>query len=132
MKKWFSLVGLAAVSLLMAGCSSGQQLLSITISPASAVFGGPGAGQGIQLTALGTYTHPPATKDLTSQVTWKSVIPTVANVSGTGLLTAGDNCGVTGITASLVTNQPTGNIVIGTMTATVDGPSSENCPTTPI
>lgn len=136
MKKWFVLVGVCCITLSSLSCSSGQQLLTITVSPASAIFGSPvpaGIGQnGIQLTAIGTYVHPPATKDLTNQVTWKSAIPAVANVSSTGLLTAGPSCGVAGISASLLTNQPTGNVVIGTMTATVDGPADENCPTTQI
>jgi hypothetical protein len=127
---------LAAVAALMPSCGSSQQLLTITISPATAVFGAPvpaGIGQnGIQLQALGTYAHPPATKDLTDQVTWKSAIPAVAIVNSTGLLTAGPNCGVTGITATMLTNKPTGNIVQGTMTATVDGPSTENCPNAPL
>jgi len=135
-RKWLSLVALAAFAGLVPSCGSNQQLITITISPATAVFGAPvpaGIGQnGIQLQALGTYVHPPATKDLTDQVTWKSAIPAVAIVNATGLLTAGPNCGVTGISATLLTNQPTGNIVQGAMTATVNGPASENCPNAPL
>jgi len=135
-RKWLALIAIAAAALPIPGCGSSQQLLTITVSPTTATFGSAvpaGVGQnGIQLTALGTYAHPPATKDLTNQVTWTSSIPAVANVNATGLLTAGPNCGVAGISASLLTNQPTGNVVIGTMTATVNGPAAEGCPSTPV
>lgn len=136
MKRWMGLLGICLAGLTLLSCSSGQQLISITVTPQTAVFGSPvpvGIPQnGIQLTATGNYSHPPATKDITSQVVWKSNIADVALVDATGKLTAGPGCGVAGITASFQTNDPTGNVVTGSMTATVDGPAADNCPTTPI
>lgn len=86
-----------------------------------------------QLTATGNYTHPPASKDITTQVTWTSSIAGVAVVDSSGQVSpAGIDCGVTNITASLKTNDPTGNIITGTMNVTVDGPVADNCPATPI
>jgi hypothetical protein len=135
MNRLLGLLGVCFAGLTLLSCSSGQQLVSITVTPASAIFGSPvpvGVPQdGIQLMAVGNYAHPPAAKDLTGQVVWKSNIPDVAPVDATGKLTAGPNCGVAGITASFQTNDPTGNVVIGSMTATVDG-TGANCPVLPI
>jgi hypothetical protein len=136
MTKWVALLAVLAAESMVLACGSGQQLVSISVMPSAAIFGSPvpaGVPQtGIQLIAVGTYVHPPATKDLTSQVVWKSNITSVALVDAAGKLTAGPNCGVAGITATLQTESPAGNVVIGNATATVDGPADDNCPTTTI
>jgi len=131
-QKWLGLIAICAAAFPVAGCSSGQQLLSIQVTPATVVFGGVDPALFAQLTATGTYRHPPATKNITDQVTWSSSVTEVAVVSSTGKVTPNTNCGVAGITASLTTNSPSGNVVSGTMSVTVNGPTSEGCPSAPL
>jgi hypothetical protein len=129
-------LGFAAIcvaSILVPGCGSHQRLVAISVTPTTVVFGSANAALTVQLTATGLYQHPPATKDLTTQVTWSSSITGVAVVNSTGLVSpAGSDCGLTGITATFKTNEPTGNIITGTTSVTVDGPAADNCPTAPI
>lgn len=127
--KWVGMVVLGVVAVSSSGCSSGQQLQTITITPSSETFLFPDPSANVQLRALGTYTHPPAQKDLTNMVTWTSNTPQVAVVSTTGLLSpAGTGCGGAVISASITTNSPKDNVVVGTMTATVDNPNVTGCP----
>ena len=128
-------VGLcAAVFLLgaLSACGHEQQLESITIVPAIENFGSTkipvdqDAGLNVQLRALGSYIHPPVTKDITNQVTWSSNTPQMVTVNSTGLITAtGVSCGGTIISATVTTNHSDGNIpskgalVTGTMQANV-------------
>ncbi len=134
--KWFSIVVLVALAGLLLGvnsCGRDQQLESIQVQPSVETFGASNtpvidnAGSQVQLRALGTYIHPPVTKDITNQVTWASNTPQMFTVdSTTGLLTAtGGSCGGTLVSASLTTNTSTGGIsssgavVTGYMTANV-------------
>jgi hypothetical protein len=108
-------------------CGSKQKLVSITVNPTGGiVFGAADPALFAQLTATGTYVHPPATKDITNEVTWTSDVTEVAVVSSTGRVTPNIACGVANVTASLQTSSPKGNVVSGTTTVTVDGPSP--CP----
>lgn len=116
--------------MLIPSCGSKQRLVAINITPTAIVFGSESPALSAQLTALGQYSHPPATKDLTTQVTWSSSIPGVAVVSSSGVVSpAGTECGVATITATYDTNSPTGNLITGTIPVTVDGPVAP-CPTT--
>jgi hypothetical protein len=134
--KWFSIAALiiAATSLLsVSSCGDPQELVGITIQPGSVTFGASNtpvsadAGLTTQLTALGTYVHPPVTKDITSQVTWASSDNQEVTVSSTGLITVtGVVCGPnTLISATLTTNadgsgvSSSGAVVTGSMTASV-------------
>jgi hypothetical protein len=129
MKNWLGLLGICVAGLQFLSCSSGQQLISITITPSAESFLAPDPSANVQLVALGAYAHPPATKDLTDQVTWTSNTPQVAVVNSTGLLSpAGTGCGGAIISATLKTNNPTGNVVVGTMTVTVDDAAVSTCP----
>jgi hypothetical protein len=128
-RNWFSLPLIWAAALFVTGCSSGQQLVGISVTPATVVFGGADPTLFAQLTATGVYVHPPATKDITNQVTWTSNISEVAQVTSTGKVSPNVDCGVTPINASLVTNSPTGNVITGTMSVTVDG-TAPGCPNT--
>lgn len=129
MGKWIGLLGICFAGLTLLSCSSGQQLLSIGITPSAETFLTPDPTGNVQLLALGTYTHPPATKDLTTQVTWTSNTPQVAIVSNTGLLSpSGTGCGGAIISATIKTNNPTNNVVVGTMTVTVDNKADPICP----
>jgi len=127
-----AVAALGSVMLFVPGCGRDQQLVSITIQPSTETFGSSttpvneDAGLNAQLTALGTYIHPPVTKDITSQVTWASNTPQIATVSATGLLTAtGEACGNSLVSATITKNSSdggigsTGAIVTGSMTATV-------------
>lgn len=80
-------------------------------------------GVSAQFKAIGTYTesgHASVTQDITTQVTWSTVIPAVATVSSTGLAT-----GVAPGTTSIIASIPGG---FGNLTATsnivVNAPAS--------
>lgn len=138
-KRWSALVGLFVAVFLLAtlsACGHDQQLESITVIPAVETFGGPkipvsaDAGLNVQLRALGSYIHPPVTKDITNQVTWSSNTPDMVTVNAAGLITAtGTSCGGTIISATVVTNHSDGNIsskgalVTGSMQANVVCPT---------
>ena len=72
-RKWFSIIILVATAICLcsvSSCGFNQHLTSIQVLPPSATFGGVGAA--IQFKALGTYDHPPATKDITATVNWST------------------------------------------------------------
>jgi hypothetical protein len=134
-RKWFSIIALvaAAISLLsVSSCGNKQELVSIAIQPGVETFGASNtpviddAGLNVQLRALGTYVHPPVTKDITNQVTWTSNTPQMVTVNSTGLIAAtGNACGGTLISATVQTNADAGGlsasgaVVTGFMTANV-------------
>jgi hypothetical protein len=130
-RKWFRLALVCAMALLLPSCGHDQQLVSISVTPTTETFGAANipvsadAGLNVQLRALGTYIHPPVTKDITGQVTWASGTPGIATVNSTGLLTAtGVDCGGSIVSATITTNNSgtvssKGAIVTGTMTADV-------------
>jgi hypothetical protein len=116
----------------LSSCGRSQELVSITIQPAVETIGASNiqviqdAGAQVQLRALGTYIHPPVTKDITNEATWASNDTQMFGVSSGGLLTAtGNACGGTLISASVTTNKSAGGIsssgavVTGYMTANV-------------
>ncbi|MBV9624615.1 MAG: Ig-like domain-containing protein [Acidobacteria bacterium] len=112
-------------------CARDQQLVSITVEPNIENFGVIDPSLSVQLRALGSYIHPPVTKDITNQVTWVSNAPEVATVTSTGLLSPGGTaCGNATVSATLTTNRSGGNrtssgaIVTGFMTTNVACPGS--------
>jgi hypothetical protein len=116
-RNWLSLVLVCAVALFLPSCGHDQQLVSITIQPAIETFGATNipvkadAGLSVQLKALGTYIHPPVTKDITSEVTWGSDDIQMVTVTSTGLITVtGETCGGTLISATVNTNSSVGNL----------------------
>lgn len=133
--KWWSIVVLVAAAGLLVGlnsCGRDQQLVSIQVQPSVENFGAStipvsaNAGATVQLRALGTYIHPPVTKDITNQVTWASNDIQMMTVNATGLLTAtGDSCGGSLVSATMTTNtsaggiSSTGAVVTGFMTGNV-------------
>jgi uncharacterized repeat protein (TIGR02543 family) len=134
-RSWCGLAGVLAVVLVMwmiPSCGREQQLVSITVQPATETFGAANipvpadAGLQVQLRALGTYIHPPVTKDITANVAWVSNDTQMMTVSPTGLLTAaGQSCGSTLVSATVATNRDASNqsssgaIVTGYMTGNV-------------
>jgi hypothetical protein len=137
--RWSALLGVFLAAFLlstMSACGHDQQLQSITVIPAVENFGSTkipvvdDAGLNVQLRALGSYIHPPVTKDITSQVTWTSNTPQMVTVDANGVITAtGLACGGTIISATIVTNHSdgaissTGALVTGSMTANVICPN---------
>ena len=132
--KWLSVIALVVVAgaLLTVSCGRDQELVSIQIQPSVETFGQSDipvnfdAGLQVQLRALGTYIHPPVTKDITNEVTWASNDPQMMTVSSTGLLTAtGLSCGGTLVSATVNTNKSAGGlgsggaIITGYMTGNV-------------
>jgi hypothetical protein len=124
--KWFSVAVLVAGTCLLLssfGCGHNQHLVSIAVVPPGPVtFQGVGAS--IQFKALGTYIHPPETKDITDQVQWSIDSQNLATVSNTGLVTATSVCGSGNVMASL--NAPP-NFVFGTAFVTGNGIGTAAC-----
>lgn len=123
---WGLVIALAAANLV--SCGHDQKLVSVQIHPSNFTFLTADPGQTEQLTAFGTYIHPPATKDVTNLATW-SVDDGVVNVSGGTVTTPGGSCGGADITATLP--EGTGgssNIIVGFATITVDDPTNPLCP----
>ncbi len=134
-RKWVCIAALVTVAIALlsvSSCGSPQELVSISIAPGTETFGAPNipvaadAGLTVQLRALGTYVHPPVTKDITDQVTWASNDTQMVTVDSTGLVTAtGQTCGGTLVSATVTTNadasglSASGAIVTGYMTANV-------------
>jgi hypothetical protein len=130
-QKWLGMVLICAAVFPVLSCAAGQQLVAINVTPTAVIFGSSNPALSAQLTAIGVYAHPPATRDITNQVTWSSSITGVAVVSSSGVVSpAGPDCGVSNITATFKTNA-SGNIITGTITVTVDG-LSPTCPTVPV
>ena len=137
------LVAVGAV-LSLPSCGHDQKLVSLTITPTTSTFREPGflpppPNPTQQYTAIATYIHPPATKDVTSQATWK-IDNGVATLSSPGLFTATPPpagsppgtrgpCGVADISASVPEGTGgSGNVVIALATVTVDDPANILCP----
>src|SRR5215469_3325490 len=133
--KWLGIAALVVIGGLLwsiASCGRSQQLVSIEVQPNIYTFGASNipvqsnAGLAVQLRALGSYIHPPVTKDITNQVTWVSSTTQMMTVNSTGLLTAtGLTCGTTLVSATLQTNTSAGGLsssgalVTGSMTGSV-------------
>ena len=133
--KGFRFVLVFAIVLWVVGltsCAHEQQLTSITVQPKTETFGAANipvsadTGLNVQLRALGTFIHPPVTKDITDQVIWNSNTPDLVTVTPSGLLVVtGVACGSALVSATVTTNKSSGNldssgaIVTGNMTANV-------------
>jgi hypothetical protein len=134
-RKWFSifiLMSIGTLLLTVPSCGDPQELVSITIQPTNLTIGAStipvaaDAGYKVQLTALGSYLHPPVTKDITDQVNWLSTDLQMFTIDSSGLLIAtGRSCGTALISAALQTNadasgvSSSGAVVTGYMTAGV-------------
>src|SRR6202035_408658 len=101
-RKWFSvlvLIATAAVFLSFSSCAYNQHLVSIKVVPPGATF--TSVGSSIIFKAVGTYNHPPETKDITSKVQWSVDSQNLVAITNTSLVTALSICGTGSITASL-------------------------------
>lgn len=127
-------VGLALGALIVMGavlalpsCGHSQKLVSLQIQPQTFTFLTPAGTE--QYSAIATYIHPPATKNVTSQATW-AIDDNVVTFTGPGAVTpTAGACG--GGTISATMPEGTGgsqNVTIGYGTVTVDDPSISTCP----
>jgi hypothetical protein len=112
-------------------CAHDQQLVSISVQPGTETFGDSNtpvsadAGLSVNLRALGSYIHPPVTKDITNQVTWISNTPNMVTVDPSGVLTAtGSACGNALVFATVQTNSSAGGL--GSSGALVTGSMQAN------
>jgi hypothetical protein len=120
---------IVGAALALPSCGHDQKLVSIQVSPSSFTFLFPDPKATEQYTALATYIHPPATKDVTSQATWASDNG-IVTVTG-GLVSPANTTGCGGSTISATMPEGTGgssNIVRGFATSTVDNPAILQCP----
>jgi len=138
-RKWFSIavLAVAAVALLnLSSCARSQKLVGITVTPSgSTITQNFGQVVSTQFTALGSYIHPPETKDVTSKAVWTTNSPSIIAVDPNtpGLInTTGQGCGTNlGVTASIYSdpsNPSAGSVIVGTATISVSfGNSGSGC-----
>ena len=116
-------VALAAMNWL--SCGRAHRLVSIEIQPvAGFTFLNPDPASQVVFTAVGTYIHPPETKDITSKVTWKTDIPQLLTVNGNVVSPIG-GCGIADVYASMNNN---GDFISNSAPVTVDDPTRKECP----
>ena len=133
-RKWFGIVAITVVGLSLlavSSCGRDQQLESISITPSSVTFLSPGTTITFQLKAYGSYIHPPETKDITSQVTWQSLSTDLVQLTAAGVISTSQSghCGITTVNASAPNSGgPSGNVVVGSATATVVDTTNPVCP----
>ena len=115
-RNWFKAILLCVAAIMLPSCGHDQQLISIALQPSEGfVFEGLGA-QG-QFTAIGTYIHPPETRDISNQVVWKLNIGNFGTLTQTGQITyeRTDGCGSGDVTAthySDPSNPNTGSAIV--------------------
>jgi hypothetical protein len=128
-------VGLVTVFLLALGslsCGSDQSLSFIEVRPNGATISGPGLD--LQFTAIGHYNHPPTTKDITSEVIWRSSADQIISFvtpDRPGLATSQFGCGTNLPVQAVVYRNPknpsNGTAIIGTATVNVKQPGVTGC-----
>ena len=92
----------AALSLLsLSSCAHNTHLVGINIQPGNGTFTAVDPNAFFQYRAYGTYIHPPKTVDITSQVTWQSDNPLVAQFTSPGVVSPNSGCGVAQIFATM-------------------------------
>ncbi|MGA7633939.1 MAG: hypothetical protein WCB11_24505 [Terriglobales bacterium] len=135
-----SYIGIALGALVAVGgalslpsCGHPQKLVSLQVTPSSAIYPTPQAGQ-VVFSAIGTYIHPPATKDITAEVTWTTDVPELLTLNYQGVpgAVAPNGQGGCGI-ADVIATAPEGtggaeNIVPGYANVTVNNPAVLTCP----
>jgi hypothetical protein len=115
MRKCLGVALVCVAALFVPSCGHDQQLVSITVTPATFIFEGVGAQA--QFTALGTYIHPPATKDITNQVVWKIDVAHLATITQTGFVTGLSVCGRGNVSATHYNNPgnpSASSLIVGT------------------
>jgi hypothetical protein len=133
-----SYIGLALGTLVAVGaalslpsCGHDQKLTGLTIQPQTFTFLTPDPQATEQLTALGTYIHPPATMNITQQVKWSVDFADVVTISQSGVVSPVGTGGCGGVDITATAPAGTGgsnNVVVAVATVTVDDPSNVLCP----
>jgi Bacterial Ig-like domain (group 2) len=126
-RKWFGVTALMVTAIALSSlssCARSQKLVSLTVSPATATFGGIGAQ--IQFTAVGSYIHPPENKDVTQQATWTIDSQNLVTINGPGNVTAISDCGSGNVSASI---HDGGNFVTGSAFVSAAGVGTGTCTT---
>lgn len=117
----------AAASVSVTNTATGRVLTSISIIPLTQTVGR--VGETAQFLAIGTYSAPPLTADLTNQVTWLSSDTDVGTINATGLATT-IGTGTSSIAALMTL--PDTSVISATGTLTwPTGTSDSGSPTTP-
>jgi hypothetical protein len=112
-------------------CGLPQQLDGVSIQPASGTFLGPNPNDTIDLKAFGSFVHPVATKDITSQAVWSLDATGVVTITQAGVVTpTGNGCGVVNVLATVTgsPHTPKGQVYVGHATITVDNMNDMSCP----
>jgi len=132
-----SYIGLALGALVAAGavlslpsCGHDQKLVGLQIQPQTFTFLTPDTAAKEQFKAIGTYIHPPETKDITSQVTWSVDFADVVTMNQ-GMVSPFGMGGCGGVDITAIASEGTGgasNVVVANATAIVDDPSNTICP----
>lgn len=128
-RKWFGFTALIITGmtlLSLASCARSQKLTSINIQPGNGTFATVDPSLYFQYKAYGSYIHPPETHDITSQVTWQTDNPQVAQFTAPGVISPNTNCGIAQIFATM--HNSSNDVVSNTVSITVDGPASQGCP----
>jgi hypothetical protein len=123
--KWFAIITLIAAATLLfslSSCGFNQHLVSIQVVPPGSTFNS--VGSSTLFKAIGTYEHPPATKDITDQVTWSVDSQNLVTITDTSLVTAVSICGTGNLTASYYDSP---NYVYGTAFLTGGGAGTAAC-----
>jgi hypothetical protein len=104
-----------------------RKLVSISLHPNGGFeFPTPDPGAQGVFTALGSYIHPPDTRDITDKVTWKTDVPQLLKIeAGVVSPQPGNVCGIADVSASMSDG---GNLVIAFATVVVNDPTNPNCP----
>ena len=124
-RKWFSVIVLIAAATFLisaSSCGFNQHLISIQVTPPGATF--TSVGSSIIFKAMGTYDHPPETKDITDLVTWSVDSQNLVTISNTSLVTALSICGSGNLTASYYDSP---NTVTGSAFLTGGGAGTASC-----
>src|SRR5580698_4588908 len=124
-RKWVSIIALIAVAaffLRLSRCGFNQHLVSISVVPPGATFNS--VGSSIVFQAMGTYEHPPQTKNITDLVTWSVDAQNLVTITNTSLVTALSICGSGNLTASFYDSP---NLVTGSAFLTGGGAGTASC-----
>src|SRR5271167_2810730 len=124
-RKWFSILALIAAATFfinLSSCGFNQHLVSIQVVPPGATFNS--VGSSIVFKAMGTYEHPPQTKDITDIVTWSVDSQNLVTITDTSLVTAVSICGSGNLYASYYDSP---NQVVGSAFLTGGGAGTATC-----
>lgn len=132
-RKWSAvtvLVVTACTLLSLSSCARNQHLVSILIQPGNGTFFSVDPSAFFLYKAYGTYRHPPKTLEITNQVKWQTDNPQVVQFTAAGVVSPNLGCGVAQIFATM--HDSPNDIVSNQVSITVNGPSSQGCPSSTV